>query len=503
MGSLMNLSTLIITIISCCSFIAKVEGVIGINWGRQTTHRLIPSMVVDLLLQNDIRHLKLFSPSDNVLKAFASSGIAITTTLPNEGLQDIKYPGMAAFWLQERIRRFQNQGVNIRYIHVGSEPFSTYYRNKTYDATAVALRLIQDAIISLGYDTLTATTPHFTDVLNSDVNKPSEADFRPDLKDKMVELIRLLNRTNAPFVMSMFPIYSVINHTDWDVEFSFIDNKSNFTIEDNGLIYRNVFEFVYDSFLHALAKAGFPDMQLGVGKIGWPTDGYPGANTANAERFYREFLPYIKSNKGTPLRPGISIDVYVHSLSDENMNKVDMAAFQRHWGVYWSNGQPKYKIDFTGQGRDIFPTTAKGVIMMPKRWCIFNEDTKNLTKVKEQLNYACRRADCTTLSPGGSCSHLDFNRNVSYGFNMLFQAKAQSDFNGSTCDYDGLGKLVPDDPSIGTCKFPVEILAAEKADRDGLTSGGIRNGFPGFSFGTTLLFVIAFDILVGTYLELW
>ncbi|KAL6502623.1 hypothetical protein OROHE_024276 [Orobanche hederae] len=449
MGSLMNLSTLIITLISCCSFIATVEGVIGINWGRQTTHRLIPSMVVDLLLQNDIRHLKLFSPSDNVLKAFASSGIAITTTLPNEGLQDIKYPGMAAFWLQERIRRFQNQGVNIRYIH------------------------------------------------------PSEADFRPDLKDKMVELIRLLNRTNAPFVMSMFPIYSVINHTDWDVEFSFIDNKSNFTIEDNGLIYRNVFEFVYDSFLHALAKAGFPDMQLGVGKIGWPTDGYPGANTANAERFYREFLPYIKSNKGTPLRPGISIDVFVHSLSDENMNKVDMAAFQRHWGVYWSNGQPKYKIDFTGQGRDIFPTTAKGVIMMPKRWCIFNEDTKNLTKVKEQLNFACRRADCTTLSPGGSCSHLDFNRNVSYGFNMLFQAKAQSDFNGSTCDYDGLGKLVPDDPSIGTCKFPVEILAAEKADRDGLTSGGIRNSFPGFSFGTTLLFVIAFDILVGTYLELW
>ncbi|KAL6558904.1 hypothetical protein OROMI_019254 [Orobanche minor] len=489
MGSLINPSlpfialTIITTFISCCSFITVVEGVIGINWGRQTTHRLIPSMVVDLLLQNNIRHLKLFSPSDNVLRAFASSGIAITMTLPNESLKDIKYPGMAAYWLQQRVRKFQNQGVDIRYLHVGSEPFSTYYRNQTYNATGVTLRLIQDAIISKGYDTLVATTPHFTDVLRADVTKPSEAEFRPDLKDKMVEIIRLLNRTNAPFVMNMFPIYSVINHTDWDAEFSFIDNKSNFTIEDNGLIYRNVFEFVYDSFLHAIAKVGSPGMQLAVGKIGWPTDGYPGANITNAERFYREFLPYIKSNKGTPLRPGISIDVFVHSLADENMNKVDMAAFQRHWGVYWSNGQPKYKIDFTGQRRDIFPTTAKGVIMMPKRWCVFNNDTTNRTKVDEQLSIACRRADCTTLSPGGSCSRLDYNQTVSYGFNMLFQAKAQSDFSESSCDYDGLGVLVSNDPSYGTCKFPVEILAAEKADRDGLTSKGIRNGF----HGSTLL----------------
>ncbi|KAI3461987.1 hypothetical protein Pfo_018650 [Paulownia fortunei] len=429
--------------VSCCSF-TMVEGLIGVNWGRQTSHRLIPSMVVDLSLQNNIRNLKLFSPSDNVLRAFAGETL---------------------------------------FLHVGSEPFSSFSRNITYDNAVEALGLIQEALVANGYENVTATTPHFTDVPN--ITKPSEADFRPDLKEKMVEFVRLLNTTNAPFVMNMFPIHFVAQN-NWDIEYSFVENKSNFTIEDNGLIYRNVFEFVYDSFLTAMAKAGSPNLKLLVGQIGWPTDGYPGANTSNAERFFKEFLPYAKGNNGTPIRPGISIDVFIHSLADENLNKINLGAFQRHWGVYRSSGEPKYKIDFTGQGRDIYPTTAKGVILMPKRWCVFNGDTGNLTKVKQQFDFACQEADCTTLSPGGSCSHLDFNQNISYAFNRYFQANAQSNDKGITCDFEGLGTVVPDDPSVGICKFPIEILAAELADSDGLTNK-IGDRLRGFSSASAML----------------
>ncbi|KAI3461993.1 hypothetical protein Pfo_018656 [Paulownia fortunei] len=479
--------------ISCCSF-TMVEGLIGVNWGRQTSHRLIPSMVVDLLLQNNIRHLKLFSPSDNVLKAFAGGDIVITTTLPNEAIDDITVPGYATYWLQERIRKYQNQNINIRFLHVGSEPFSSFSRNITYDNAVEALRLIQESLVANGYENVTATTPHFTDVLKPNITKPSEADFRPDLKEKMVQFVRLLNTTNAPFVMNMFPIHFVAQN-NWDIEFSFVDNQSNFTIEDNGLIYRNVFEFVYDSFLTAMAKAGSPNLKLMVGQIGWPTDGYPGANTSNAERFFKEFLPYAKGNNGTPLRPGISIDVFIHSLADENLNKINLGAFQRHWGVYRSSGEPKYKIDFTGQGRDIYPTTAKGVILMPKRWCVFNEDTRNLTKVKLQFDFACQEADCTTLSPGGSCSHLDFNQNISYAFNRYFQANAQSNDKGITCDFEGLGTVVPNDPSIGTCKFPIEILAAELADSDGLTNK-IGDRLRGFSSASALLWPLLLIFLL-------
>ncbi|KAL0381547.1 UNVERIFIED_CONTAM: Glucan endo-1,3-beta-glucosidase [Sesamum angustifolium] len=115
--------------IFCCPF-DVVEGVIGVSWGRQTSHRLIPSMVVDLLLQNDIRHLKVFSVSDNVLEAFSGGHIAITVTLPNEGLKHIVNTGVAAYWLQQKIRKHQIKNINITSLYVGSQPFSTFYRKE-------------------------------------------------------------------------------------------------------------------------------------------------------------------------------------------------------------------------------------------------------------------------------------------------------------------------------------------------------------------------------------
>ncbi|KAL0395567.1 UNVERIFIED_CONTAM: Glucan endo-1,3-beta-glucosidase 5 [Sesamum calycinum] len=424
-------------------------------------------MVVDLLLQNDIRHLKVFSVSDNVLEAFSGGHIAITVTLPNEGLKHIVNTGLAAYWLQQKIRKHQIKNINITSLYVGSQPFSTFYRTETYDTAVDTLKIIQKALQLNGYENVVATTPHFTDVLKPGMMKPSEADFRSDLKEKMVEFVKVLNASKAPFVMDIFPIHFVAENK-WDMEFCFLDNKSNFSIKDNGHVYTNVFEFVYDSFVTAIAKAGVPNLKVMVGQIGWPTDGYPGANVTNAERFFREFIPFVKGKKGTPLRPGISIDVYIHSLVDENLSRISLGAFQRHWGVYTSNGEPKYKIDFSGAHRDMYPTTAKGVVFMPKRWCVFKGDKTNLTKVENQVQRACAEADCTSLLPGGSCSQLTFQQNVSYAFNRYFQMNSQYSTNGSSCNFENLATVVSEDPSVGTCKFPVEILTAERAETDGL-----------------------------------
>ncbi|KAL2246538.1 glucan endo-1,3-beta-glucosidase 8-like [Sesamum indicum] len=448
--------------------------IIGVNWGRQTSHRLIPSMVVDLLLQNNIRHLKLFSASGNVLMALSGADIAITVTMPNENLQHLFNRGLASYWLQEKVRKYQTQNVNIRYVHIGNEPFSKLSHESLFTNVTSSLRYIQEMIVRNGYENVTATTPHYTDVLKPGIKKPSEAEFRPDIMELMVEFVTLLNTSKAPFVVNMFPL--IFNgENNWDPEFAFIDNKSNFTIQDdNGLVYTNVFEFIYDSFLHAIKKAGGPDVELTVGQIGWPTDGYPGATSANAERFFGKLLPFVKSSKGTPLRPGISIEVYIHTLVDENLHKIKLGAFRRHWGVYNNNGQPKYKIDFTGQGRDMYPTSAKGVVLMPKRWCVYNGNIDNEMLVQQMFDYACQEADCTPLAPGGSCQHLDPIQNVSYAFNRYFQNKAQYNEKTSTCDFGGLGKVVLNDPSVGTCKFPIEILAAESAETKGLNSGGER-----------------------------
>ncbi|KAL3844950.1 hypothetical protein ACJIZ3_002353 [Penstemon smallii] len=463
------------------------------NWGRQTSHRLIPSMVVDLLLQNNIRQVKLTSPSDNVMKAFVGGEVEIAASIPNESVKYVKKPGTAAYWLRTKIYRHINSNVKVKYILVGHEPFSWYYRNHSHNVVD-SLRYIRDALVRDGFGDTKVSIPHFTDVLLPGIKKPSEADFNPEVKNKIVESLHILNISDAPFFINIFPIH-YISENNWDPEFAFLDNKSNFSIIDdiNGLKYTNVFDFVYDSLLWAFKRYGFPNLKVVVGQIGWPTDGFLGANTINAERFYKSFLPAIAGNKGTPMRPGSSIDVYLQSLSDENLTPIHQGAFQRHWGIYGFDGEPKYKIDFMGQGRDIYPTTAKGVIRMPKRWCVFNGNSRNLTKLKIEFEYACVKADCTSLAPGGSCSHLDFQQNVSYAFNRYFQVEAQTVNGENACDFKGLGKVVVDDPSVGTCKFPVEILAAEQAD--GNCGGGRLHGRL-FGSTVTLLSPLFFIVLL-------
>ncbi|KAL3838364.1 hypothetical protein ACJIZ3_022955 [Penstemon smallii] len=442
------------------------EAEVGISWGRQTSQRFIPSMAVDILLQNGINEAMIFHPAENVLAAFSNSNISITVSMTNANLPNINSTESARRWVDNRISIYTKHNVNIRAVNIGFGVFSLAFMNETYYNAVDVLKLVQNALNDAGHGhRIKATIPHFTDVLDpTTLSMPSKAMFRPDIKDRMEESIIFLRENNAPLMINIYPIHYVqINglHT----EFAFMDNKSDFVVEDeNGKIYNNAFEFLYDSFYWACFRAGGENMTIKVGQIGWPTDGYPGANIDNAYRFYKGFLPFVTSNKGTPMVPGAPIDVFLHSLSDENRLSLKWGAFQRHWGIYRFNGEPKYKIDFTGKNRDIWPSMGKGIIRMPKRWCVFNGDTKDLNLVREEQDIACNVSDCTSMLPGGSCSNLSFDSKVSYAFNNYFQAKAQKSDVEKTCYMKGLGNIVTDDPSIGTCIFQVSILQSEVAD---------------------------------------
>lgn len=327
-----------------------------------------------------------------------------------------------------------------------------------------ATDVFREALSCLRNENLThirTTTAHFTNILNN-VSKPSEADFSDELKGKMLEYLSLFNETNSFFTYNVYPIISA-QVNNWPIEFAFMDNKSNFTIVDGEYTYRNAFEFMFDALVVAMEKAGYPGMEIVVGQIGWPTDGAENASVENAERFYRSFLKHIAQKKGTPRRPNTNIDVFLAALTDENRIPLELGLYQRRRGIYYHDGTPKFKIDFSGQGRDVFPVTAKGVAKMPSRWCIFNGDTSNMTKVEEQMQFACTKSDCLSLYPGSTCANLNFTWNVSYAFNMYYQSNNQELENGA-CGFEGLGSLTPFDPSVGACTFPVEILTAEKVD---------------------------------------
>lgn len=217
-----------------------------------------------------------------------------------------------------------------------------------------------------------------------------------------------------------------------------------------------MFDANLDTLIWSLRKAGVPKLDIIVGEAGWPTDGDKDANVKYAKRFYDGFLKKIASNKGTPLRPG-HMEAYLFGLLDEDMKSIAPGNFERHWGIFRFDGQPKFEMDFTGKGNDKMPVAAKDVQHLAKLWCVFNKDVKNMSLVAPNMNYACSAADCTPLGYGSSCNNLDMYGNISYAFNMYYQMNDQS---AEACVFQGLATLDVKDPSNGTCVFPIQIQSA-------------------------------------------
>lgn len=335
----------------------------------------------------------------------------------------------------------------------------TSYNGTNLHTTLPALQNIQKALNDAGHRNIKATVPHNADVYESSTNKPSDGDFRPDIKEIMLEMIKYQQEQGSPFLVNIYPFLSLHGNSHFPFDFAFCDDASS-SIEDKGTQYTNVFDANYDTLVWSLKKAGASNMKVVVGEVGWPTDGVVNANVKLAKRFYDGFLKKMAGNKGTPLRPG-HIEVYLFGLLDEDLKSIAPGTFERHWGIFWFDGQPKFPLDLSGKGKDKMPVGAKGVQYLAKQWCVV-DTTKTVDKeaIGESMNYACSWADCTSLTYGSSCNGLDYLGNVSYAFNMYFQAQNQ---DVEACGFNGMAKIVTQNASRGSCLFPIMFA-----------SGGVR-----------------------------
>lgn len=305
-----------------------------------------------------------------------------------------------------------------------------------------------------------ATIPFNADVYYSPESNPfpSAGDFRPELRDLTIEIVQYLYSNDAPFVVNIYPFLSLYANIYFPMDFAFFDgfnynsNNSN-PIRDGTFLYTNVFDANLDTLVWALKKAGYPEMKIVVGEIGWPTDGEKHANITNAKRFNQGLLHHVLSGAGTPARRGI-IDVYLFSLIDENAKSIEPGSFERHWGIFKFDGKPKYELDLSGMQQNKQLVGIDGVAYMIKRWCILNPKITDLKNLPENIDYACSHSDCTALGYGSSCNHLSAKGNASYAFNMYYQFKGQNSWD---CDFSGLATLTDADPSDDVCRFPVMV----------------------------------------------
>ncbi|XP_059290293.1 glucan endo-1,3-beta-glucosidase 8-like [Lycium ferocissimum] len=439
-------------------FLSCVEG-LGVNWGTMATHKLPPKTVVQMLKDNGIQKVKLFDADQSTMSALAGSDIEVMVAIPNDQLSAMNDYDRAKTWVRRNVTRYNFKGgVNIKYVAVGNEPFLTSYNNSFLNTTFPALQNIQNALNEAGLgNSIKATVPLNADVYFSpDSNPvPSAGRFRKDINDLMTQIVQFMSQNNAPFTVNIYPFLSLYANEHFPVDFAFFDGASN-PIVDGGVTYANVFDANFDTLVSALKAAGVGNMTILVGEVGWPTDGDKNANVNLAYRFYKGLLTRLAANTGTPLRPGY-IEVYLFGLIDEDGKSTAPGNFERHWGIFRYDGQPKFAMDLTGQGQDKFLVGAQNVEYLSKKWCMLNPNAKDLSKLADNINYACTFSDCTALGYGSSCNGLDANGNASYAFNMYYQVQNQGDFS---CGFQGLGMLTDQNISQANCNFTIQIAAS-------------------------------------------
>ncbi|KAA8535884.1 hypothetical protein F0562_030887 [Nyssa sinensis] len=441
-------------LISLSTMALSVSG-IGANWGSQATHPLPPETVVGLLRDNQFQKVKLFDADYDSLRALGKSGIEVMVGIPNDMLASLATSVKAAEkWVSKNVSsHITTNNVNIRYVAVGNEPFLETYNGSFLRTTFPALQNIQSALIKAGLSNqVKVTVPLNADVYESSTGLPSGGDFRADIHELMLAIVKFLSNNGAPFTVNIYPFISLYTDSNFPVEYAFFDGNAS-PLNDGGTIYYNMFDANHDTLVWALQKNGFGNLPIIVGEIGWPTDGDQNANREYAQRFNQGFMAQISGGKGTPMRPG-PIDAYLFSLIDEDAKSIQPGNFERHWGIFTFDGLAKYRLNLgTTNSGALIP--ARNVHYLERKWCVMKSSARlDDPDVAPSVSYACGLADCTSLGYLTSCGNLDARGNVSYALNSYYQQNNQLD---RACKFPNISTIVKTDPSVETCTFKIMI----------------------------------------------
>ncbi|KAI0491741.1 hypothetical protein KFK09_026001 [Dendrobium nobile] len=426
---------------------------IGANWGTQTSHPLPPSTVVQMLKDDGITQVKLFDAEEGTMNALKNSGIEVMVGIPNDMLDMLATSTKAAEqWVSENASSYANDGVNIRYVAVGNEPFLKTFNESFLYTTLPALQNIQGALANAGLSSrVKVTVPLNADVYQSASDRPSDGDFRSDIHDLMLNITQFLSDNGAPFTVNIYPFISLYDNPNFPVDYAFFDGTSS-PVVDGSTTYTNMFDANYDTLIWTLKKYGFGNLPVIVGEIGWPTDGDMNANLQFAQKFNQGFMNHISTGQGTPMRPG-PIYAYLFSLIDEDEKSIQPGNFERHWGLYTFDGLPKYPLNLGSTNGRL--AQAKNVRYLDKKWCVFKPSASlDDPNVAPSVSYACENADCTSLGYKTSCGNLEARGNISYAFNSYYQINDQND---EACGFNNLATITNVDPSTSTCKFEIMI----------------------------------------------
>ncbi|MCO5568055.1 hypothetical protein L7F22_021750 [Adiantum nelumboides] len=433
---------------------------IGVNYGQLGDNLPNPQKAVELIKSMKIGKVKIYDVNPAILKGLANSDIKVCVMLPNEQIVAVaNNMTLAEMFVRRNISVFY-PGTKIRILLVGNEILSG--QNQTWPYLVPAMINLHKALRKCRIRKIKVSTPLAMDMLQGPLFPPSNASFRLEIADSIMKpMLSFLHHSRAPLFVDVYPFFARENDaTNIPLAFALFAPDANVYKDSNGLEYDNLLDVQLDAVLAAMAKTGFPQVEITISETGWPTQenlDERGASVHNAALYNRRLVKRVLANPpvGTPRRPGELIDTYIFALFNENLK--GGPATERNWGLLYPNGTRVYDIDLTGYLNETQYKTLPASSVEPppgqlKLWCIANPNADAAT-LGGALSYACGpgSADCKAIQAGQQC-FLPNNTlsHASYALNSYYN---QFHKTGGTCIFGGAANLTTQDPSHGSCIF--------------------------------------------------
>ncbi|KAF5822995.1 putative glucan endo-1,3-beta-D-glucosidase [Helianthus annuus] len=337
---------------------ATVSNMIGVNYGRLGNNLPSPARSIEILQDMNVSRVKLYDADHEILNLLSGKNIEVAITVTNDEISGIAAnQRLADQWVYEHIIA-HHPNTKIRFVLVGDEVFSSLSTDQDIQIArdlVPAIRRIKNTIKARGIRNIKVGTPLAMDMMEMTF-PPSNASFKPELREFMTPLLKYINGTKSFFFLDVYPYLAwfenqTANQTNISLDFALLRSVNvTYTDPQTGLVYTNLLDQMLDSVVYAMSKLGYDNVMLAISETGWPHEGGSGANPNNAAEYNNNLVRKMTAvpSIGTPARPGQVIPTFIFSLYDEDQKYGP--ATERHWGMLTHDGSPVYAVNITRMG---------------------------------------------------------------------------------------------------------------------------------------------------------
>ncbi|KAI7737947.1 hypothetical protein M8C21_015140 [Ambrosia artemisiifolia] len=314
---------------------------VGVCNGRIGNNLPSEKETVTLFQTNGISRMRIYDPNQATLDALRGTNIELMVGVPNDDLQSLTDQNGANTWVSNNILKYPN--VNFKYIAVGNEVDPDKESKKYMTYVLPAMRNVHNALRAAGLDRqIKVSTATYTGLLTN-TYPPSDGAFK--VPGFIQPIITFLVENNLPMLANIYPYFGYLGDPNKNLQYALFTAQGNVVTDSkNRLQYSNLFDAMLDAHYAAQARVGGGNLEIVVSESGWPSNGGEAATLDNAGKYYRNLIEHVRGTKGTPLKPGRSIETYLFAMFDENNKGPEET--EKYFGVFTPRKESKYGLNF-------------------------------------------------------------------------------------------------------------------------------------------------------------